>query len=188
MAHRVARGEQARSQQPMPAISPCELPADAFLSRYRASGAYADCYVTEVTATVSHAQFVEAFYTTAVFRLERLILSVFASRRSTDSEAGQLARGEAASFAAWTVEQRAADQLLLADFTGRTRSWLAVRPAPGGGTRLYFGSAVVPVRDRKTGRLGLGRTFDALLGFHKVYSRVLLSSAGRRVRVRAQRR
>ena len=52
-----------------------------------------DCYATEVVGSVSHADFVEAFYTTAVFKLERLILRVI-SRRSTDVEAGQLARGD----------------------------------------------------------------------------------------------
>ena len=114
----------------MPVIRSCELPSDALLTRYLASGAYADCYATEVARPVSHAEFVEAFYTTAVFKLERLILRVFASRPSTDVEAGQLARGDLASFAAWSVEARSPNQLLLADYTGRTRSWLMVAIAP----------------------------------------------------------
>jgi hypothetical protein len=36
---------------------------------------------------------------------------------------------------------------------------------------------VVPVADRKTGRLKLGWSYSALLGFHKVYSRALLRAA-----------
>jgi hypothetical protein len=160
------------------------LPSDALLNRYLASGAYADCYVTEVARAVSHPEFVEAFYTTAVFKLERLILRLFVSRPSTDAQAGRLARGELSSFAAWSVEGRAADQLLLSDFTGRTKSWLMVA-APENpdsiGTRLYFGSAVVPARNAKTGRKGLGLTFGALLGFHRLYSRVLLRAAGLRL-------
>src|SRR4051812_28810807 len=95
------------------------------------------------------AEFVEAFYTTAVFKLERLLLRVFAARPSTDGQAGKLARGELSSFAAWSVEGRAPDQLLLSDFSGRTRSWLMVSASDEPGlacTRLYFGSAVVPVR------------------------------------------
>ena len=55
----------------MAIIRSCELPSNALLNRYLASGAYADCYVTEVTRRVSHAEYVEAFYTTAVFKLER---------------------------------------------------------------------------------------------------------------------
>ena len=123
------------------------------------------------------AEYVEAFYTTAVFKLERSILRIAVSRPSTDAEARQLARGERADFAAWTVEARSPDQLLMADIGGRTRSWLMVAPSGTGETLLYFGSAVVPVRDRKTDRASLGPVFSALLGFHKLYSRVLLRSA-----------
>ena len=172
--------------EPMPVIRSCELPSDALLTRYLASGAYADCYATEVARPVSHAEFVEAFYTTAVFKLERLILRVFASRPSTDVEAGQLARGDLSSFAAWSVEARSPNQLLLADYTGRTRSWLMVAIAPDSlqsiiGTRLFFGSAVVPMRNAKTGRASLGPVFSALLWFHKLYSRVLLRAARSRL-------
>lgn len=44
------------------------------------------------------------------------------------------------------------------------------------GTRLYFGSAVVPHRIAKDGKPSLGFFFTALLGFHKIYSILLLSS------------
>ena len=43
------------------------LPAGALLNRYSGSGAFADCYVTEVAKTVSHAEFVEAFVLPPVF-------------------------------------------------------------------------------------------------------------------------
>lgn len=169
----------------MPAmIRPCHLPSGALLHRYLASGAYADCFVTEVTHPVSHAEFVEAFYTTAVFKLERFILRLVVSRPSTDAQAGQLARGELSSFAAWSVEGRAPDQLLLCDLSGRTRSWLMVAGTESPdllGTRLYFGSAVIPVRSPRTGRASLGPVFSALLAFHKLYSRVLLWSARHRL-------
>lgn len=165
-------------------IRPCQLPSDALLNRYLASGAYADCYVTKVARRVSQAEFVEAFYTTAVFKLERLILRVLVSLPSTDAQAGQLARGELSSFAAWSVEGRAPNQLLLSDLSGRTRSWLMVAASENPdflGTWLYFGSAVVPVRSLKTGRTSLGPVFSALLGFHKLYSQVLLRAAGHRL-------
>lgn len=121
-----------------------------------------------------------AFYTTRLFRLERWILRLAVARPSTDEEARQLARGERDSFAAWSVEARAPDQLLMCDFTGRTRSWLMVAPAAGtSGTRLYFGSVVVPVRDPNTGAMGLGPVHGPLIGFHKRYSRLLLGAAAR---------
>jgi hypothetical protein len=97
------------------AVRPCEIPADALLHRYSDLGGYADCYVAEIERTVSHAEFVAAFYTTAVFKLERLILRLAASRPSTDAQARQLAQGTPGSFAAWSVEARARDQLLLAE-------------------------------------------------------------------------
>jgi hypothetical protein len=165
-------------------VRPCELPADALLQRYRASGAYADCYTTTLAHAVSHAEYVQAFYTTAVFKLERLILRVFAARPSTGAQAAALARGALDRFAAWSVEASAPNQLLLCDFTGRTRSWLMVAPLDAG-TRLYFGSAVVPVRDARSGESRMGFGFRALLGFHKLYSRLLLSAARARLALSA---
>lgn len=165
--------------------SPCELPDSALLRKYQAKGGYADCYVTEVTGAVSHADFVEAFYTTALFKVERALLAAFASRPSTDLQARQLAEGQADSFAAWRVEDRSTDQLLLADLTGGTRSWLMVTLADGAAgearTRLYFGSAVVPKADARTGERKMGAAFRALLGFHRLYSRQLLKAARARI-------
>ncbi len=164
----------------MSAIRPCELPPGALIGKYLSGGAYADCYVTELAWPVSHADFVEAFYTTAVFKLERLMLAWLVARPCTDAQARQLAAGTLDSFAAWEVEGRCADQLLLADFKGRTRSWLMVAKAEAvgsHGTRLYFGSAVVPARHDGSGTNAPGLVFRALLGFHQVYSRVLLRAA-----------
>lgn len=159
-------------------IRPGALPADALLLRLREAGAYTDCYGVTVGREVTHAQFVEAFYTTWVFKLERAILALAVAKPSTDAQARALARGESDAFAAWTVEARAPDQLLMCDYRGRTRSWL-MREVAEGGTRLYFGSAVVPVADAH-GRKSLGG-FSVLLAFHKLYSRVLLQAAVKRL-------
>jgi hypothetical protein len=143
-------------------------------------GAYTDCYVTAISGPVSHAQYVTAFYTTFVFKLERLILKWAVSKPSTDAEARQLATGLIEAFAAWQVEKRSENQLLLSDFRGRTRSWLMVAPLvtdSGRGSRLHFGSAIVLGKNSKTGRSTLGFGFRSLLGFHKLYSIVLLHSA-----------
>jgi len=149
-----------------------DLPQDALLQRYREQGAYTDCFAIDVPGQVAHAAFVEAFYTTAVFKLERLLLALFVARPSRDVEARELASGQRQQFAAWSVEGRAPGQLLMCDFAGSTRSWLMALPA-GQGTRLYFGSAVVRSRQ--------GGVFRALLGFHKLYSRILLRAAVSRV-------
>lgn len=152
------------------------LPPQSLLQSYAARGAYTDCYATELALPASHSAFVTAFYTTALFKAERLVLRVLASRPSSDAEARALALGESSSFAAWSVEARAANQLLLRDFTGRTRSWLMVEPLSPSSTRLLFGSAVVRRRDGR-----LGGSFTALLGFHRLYSQLLLAAARRRL-------
>lgn len=162
----------------MSSIQKSALPEQSLLRKYQHGGAYTDCYVIEMARPVSQAKYIEAFYTTPVFKLERLLLAWFVDRPSTDLQAGELAEGKRAAFAAWDVEARADDQLLLCDLHGRTRSWLMTVPcADGQSTQLFFGSAVVPVVDRHSGKAGMGLVFRALLGFHKLYSRVLLRAA-----------
>ncbi len=171
-------------------IDPCPLPERALLNRYcertqpEAAGTYTDCYSVTVHTRVALPEFVFAFYTTPVFKLERVILKHLVSRPSTDTQARQLADGSIDAFAAWTVEDRTHDQLLMCDLHARTRSWFMLVPTTAGAspaTRLLFGSAVLPVRSGETGEQSLGRGYAMLLGFHKVYSKVLLHSARRRL-------
>ncbi len=154
------------------------------MQRYRQSGAYTDCYCLDLPGRVGQAEYIEAFYTTRVFKLERWLLARFVGKPSSDAEAQALACGLRETFAAWSVEAKADGQLLLCDFRGRTRSWLmcAAMAGASAGTRLYFGSAVVPVRDPRNGALRLGIAYRALLGFHKLYSRMLLWAAAQRLR------
>lgn len=168
----------------MKAVTASDVPLDALLQKYAAPVACADCYVAEVDGVVLHETFVRTFYTTPLFRLERVILKWFAARPSTDEEASALASGAVDRFAAWRVEARSENQILLADDTGRTRSWLMVRTTQGPrgpGTLLYFGSAVVPRVNKKTGTTSMGFVFAALLGFHRLYSRSLLRAASSRI-------
>ena len=164
----------------MPKSEACELPPAALLAKYLHAGAYTDCYCIDVEWPVSHAQYVEAFYSTAVFGIERRLLAWFVAKPSTMAQIHELAAGRLDQFAAWNVESRGIDQLLLSDYQGRTRSWLMTAPIGSvgcAGTRLYFGSAVVPIAGRKSGKAEMGFAFRALLGFHKLYSRVLLGAA-----------
>ena len=181
----------------MATIVSCELPGHALLDKYRnrsqstSAGAYTDCFSVQVDGVITLSEFVYAFYTTIVFKLERVILQYLAGRPSTDRDARHLADAATNSFAAWSVEDRAEDQLLMCDFRRRTRSWFMVEPvvsASGVGTRLYFGSAVVPVENKSTGRREIGKAFSLLLGFHKLYSIVLLRAAARRLRKNARQK
>ena len=161
----------------MSAITTPPLPEHALLARYAGNGSYTDCYATDLPGSFSHAEFVAAFYTTWLFKLERAILRWLAAKPSTDEEAAELAQGGRRSFAAWTVEASAPNQLLMCDFLGNTRSWFMIEPRHDGGvTRLYFGSAVV-ARKTDDGAPRLGFSFRALLGFHRRYSRALLRAA-----------
>jgi hypothetical protein len=159
------------------------VPDDALLRTYRGGThadrweKYADCFSVPVDRTVSLAEFVFAFYTSPVFRIERLILRAILGAESSDAQTRALADGSAASFAVWYVGDRTATQLLMCDRYERTRSWFCVAPMTNGGTLLQFGSAVAAARRRRTGGSALGGRFRLLMGLHILYSQVLLNSA-----------
>lgn len=153
------------------------FPRGSLLAAYLADKSYVDAYWTEVEGRVSLPEFVYAFYTTWIFQVERWILTWTVDKPSTDEQAQQIAYGNIEAFAAWNLEARNETELLMCDFTGRTRSWFMATPTNtdgGARTRLYFGSAVVPVRDPRTGELSLGIGYRTLLMFHKLYSFLLL--------------
>lgn len=152
------------------------LPEHAFLRKYAQDGAYTDCYYVDLARHVSHDEFVTAFYCSRVFRAERALLGLFARRPASDADAARLGRGETSRFSIWDVEAREPGQVLMREFTGATRSWL-MSENTGAGTRLYFGSAVVPRRASPSGEPQFGFAFHALKGFHHSYSRALLGSA-----------
>ncbi|MBR1152864.1 hypothetical protein [Bradyrhizobium sp. JYMT SZCCT0428] len=134
---------------------------------------------------MSHAAYVEAFYTGTAFKIERFLLGLFLSKPSTDLEVNQLAIGEIDHFSGWRVEDRSANQVLLRDIiSGKTRSWLMVASQVGGATpatRLFFGSAVLAETTEATGEPRVDILFASLLWFHKLYSRILLDGARARL-------
>ena len=160
-----------------------ELPRKVLLRRYGVLGGHVDCFAIEVNRRVSLAAYVEAFYTTWLFKLERAILAV-AGHGSSDGEARALAEGARDTFAAWHVEDRTEQELLMCDVTGRTRSWFKATPSRNGlpnRTLLLFGSAITPVINVKTGKTTIGPVFRALMGSHVLYSRALLAATARRI-------
>ncbi len=162
-------------------IETAPLPEGAIITPYRDKGDYTDCFVATVPGEVTIARFIEAFYTSPLFKVERFILRWVVRKPSTDAEARALALGEADRYAAWTVEGRVENQLLMCDHLSRTRSWLMVMPDGENATRLHFGTVVVKVRSRLTGEPTLGPVFHALLWFHKLYARALLRAAVNRL-------
>jgi hypothetical protein len=156
------------------------LPDTALLQRYRAQGAHTDCYTAEVAGEIALETYITAFYNSRAFRPERALLGLLLGIKAGPAEVAALAEGRAERFSAWSVEGRAADQILLCDYQRRTRSWLMVAPGEAPGTtRLHFGSAVTRTGRTRAARLGEGLVFTGLLWFHALYSRVLQGAAAR---------
>lgn len=158
------------------------LPRDSLLARLaKERGAFADGYTLRLPRAVTLAEFVEAFYTTRLFKVERALIALLLRKPSSDAMARAVARGEGERLAVWTVEAREGDELLMHEDSGATRSWFKVEMAADGATTLWFGSAVVPRRRGPGGEPRFGGVFHALLGFHRLYSRALLAAAARRL-------
>ena len=156
------------------------LPDKALLSDYQQQGAYTDCYRTEIPGTVTFSQYLQVFYTTPVFKLERFLLQKLIDKPSTDAQVSLLAAGKTDSFAAWSVEDKCKNQVLMCDYQQRTRSWLMIEVIDcekTSKTYLYFGSAVIAADNKKNGRPLANIGFSALHYFHKMYSVILLLSA-----------
>ncbi len=159
------------------------VPADALLMTYRGGphperwGRYADCFSVSVERAVTLPEFVFAFYTSRIFKAERLVLKALLGASSTDAQALALATGSENSFAVWRVGDRTATQLLMCDQYQRTRSWFRVVPLDNDSTRLQFGSAVAERSGRQGSSREMGFAFGLLLGFHVVYSKALLWAA-----------
>lgn len=167
----------------MNGVTNSSLPKTAFLQRYRDDEKnYTDCYSLYYSKTISMEAFVEAFYTGRAFKLERWLIATFTGHRSSQEQLNDLLSGRSNGFSAWTLEDRSENQLLMCDFQKRTRSWFMVEPE-GDGTRLYFGSAVVPARYwNSIAEKFASLVFKILMPFHWAYSRILLGGAVRNLK------
>jgi hypothetical protein len=172
-------------QQPVPEWS--------LLKTFRAGtdsqawGDYLDCFTTRIERAALLPDYVFAFYTGEAFRAERWILRFAVNKPSIDDDVRALAEGTATQFSAWVVRQRTETQLLLEDFQGKTRSWLAITTPAQGATQLYFGSGIKSARNPTTGAAEMSWGFRWLSGFHIYYSRVLLGAGRRRLLARVSR-
>ncbi len=163
------------------------VPDWSLLRRYRAPenpeawDFYQDCFTAHVPRVVTLSEYIEAFYKGTAFRLERWILRFAVSKPSTDADVQALAAGHAQTFSAWNVLQRTESQILLEDFQGRTRSWLAVLPSGSAQpeTRLHFGSGIAAISNPQSQAPEISLGFRLLGGFHIRYSEVLLDAARR---------
>lgn len=157
-------------------------PEGALIRRYTTTlGAYSDCFYVDIPAEVTLSDYILAFFSTPIFRMERLILNLLPSGRSNKRCVLDLASGSGKKMASWKTERRDENQLLLAVGNGPIRTWLMVQDnqLSKHTTRLYFGSAVLPTRITKDGHPKLAFVFRMFLGLHIFYSRLLLWWAAR---------
>ncbi|MBX7458529.1 hypothetical protein K3152_09750 [Qipengyuania sp. 1NDH17] len=158
-------------------------PPESLLLTAPGERAYVDRWDCDVAAGIGLAHLIEAFFTSKAFRAERLALAAI-GRGGTDGEALLLAMGAAQNFAAWTQVERRENEILLEDFAGRTRCWLAVTPSADF-TTLSFGTAIMARHGMHAAARSENLAFRALVPFHRPYARALLMSAAHKaVRLR----
>ena len=164
-------------------------PEGALIRRYTTNpGGYSDRFYVDIPADVTLSDYILAFFSTPIFRMERLILNLVPSGRSNEQCVLDLASGTGDKMAGWKTEKRDENQLLLAVGDGPIRTWLMVQgtqsseTTPTKTTRLYFGSAVLPTSMTKDGHPKLAIVFKLFSGLHIFYSRLLLWWAARDLR------
>jgi len=164
-------------------IEKCTVIPNSLLASYAENG-YADSYCTDLPGHISMEDYVFSFYTTALFKLERFILTWTVLKPSNDLQAKELMDGKTDKFAAWTIEARKDNELLMCDMLKRTRSWFMVKHTDINNTprtKLYFGTGIAPATRGATVKTSIGLFFILLLPFHKLYSVFLLLFAKRRL-------
>lgn len=160
-------------------VQPIPVPGDSLLAALQAERAgFADAYALRLPRRVGLADFLEAFYTSALFRKERWLLARW-GYPSLDTQARALAQGEATRFSAWNLHARRDGELLMLDAHESTGSWFRAQALGDGGTQLCFGSVVFARRFAADGRPRFGLLFHLLLPLHRLYSGALLRAAAR---------
>ena len=155
-------------------IDRAQLPINCLLTTQGMPHDYRDCFAVDLPMAIQLEAYIAAFYTTWLFKLERIFLGL-AGHPSTDQQAIDLAQGQLQAYAAWTLDARQPDQILMRDITGVTCLWLmAVSSASG--TRLYLGSGVKAMQCRADGSMALPFGYRALMGLHVLYSKALLAT------------
>lgn len=157
---------------------------DTLLGLLGSEGHYVDAWALAWPTPLGLERWVTAFLTSRAFRAERALLALLPGGGSTDEDAMALAAGRSDRFAVWRTVARSQSEVLLADASGRTRSWWMAQTGSGAGdaSTLYFGSAILrQPSGRPGGRASLGAP-GLTLPLHRMYSQVLMASAAAKLR------
>jgi hypothetical protein len=168
----------------MTQVTASELPPESLLARLRGPECYRDAFRASVAGDVSLGELITAFFSSRVFLTERMALHLI-GRGAGHRDIAALAAGRTERFAAWEVEAREENELLMHDFLDKTCCWLAVSsrredaaldaplPVPETGRAyIWFGTAV---------REFEGPIVSRLRDAHRWYARLLLEAAARRL-------
>ena len=161
----------------MTRITAPPLPPQSLLARIRGPECYRDAFRASVAGEVSLGELVTAFFSSRAFLAERMALHLI-GRGADHADIAALAAGRTERFAAWQMEAREENELLMHDFLDQTCCWLAVSHGAGGPlpeprpgtTDIWFGTAV---------REFEGPIVSRLRGAHRWYARKLLGAAAR---------
>lgn len=164
----------------MSGITEIKVPENSLLKVYDGAVGYADAFECQVDGSVAISDFVTAFLNSPVFRVERALLAILAFSVTTRKDVSGIADGSTDQFAVWKTEKRTETELLLSIEEKRIRTWFETDTS-GAVTKLRFGSAILPKSGEAGGDSDIGFIFRALKKFHRVYSRVLLKSAVRKL-------
>jgi len=162
----------------MPRADKSAIPTHSFMQPFtEIEGCSADAFKSSVEFPVALEEFIQAFFGSTAFQMERTLLKIMGKPYVSPADIKALAAGQQAQFAIWQVKERSDHEIMLKVGDGPIRSWLMVLPEQNGKTSLYFGSAVLPQGKTKNGTPQIGFLFRTLIGFHNFYSRLLLNSA-----------
>ncbi len=112
----------------MTTVTPCDVPQDSLLAGFGGPADYRDCFVREVSGEVSLADYIERFYSSAVFGPERVVLGLI-GRGASMEDIRALARGKSDRLAVWEVIERRSG--LVAEHGERPASRKGDRPPAG---------------------------------------------------------
>lgn len=158
------------------------VPEGSFLKAYEGrEGCETDCFQADVPGHPDIDRFVHIFFDTWVFRIERRLLALLGEDYATSEDVAALAGRSSDTLAAWTVQDRSADEIILAFKRPRGRTWLQATQLDGslGSTRLRFGSALLPNIDSEGQTASISWGLKIGLPLHRLYARLLLAAAAR---------
>eukprot|EP00892_Ulva_mutabilis_P011547 jgi/Ulvmu1/8765/UM048_0020.1 len=173
-------------------VTACDVPDDSLLNYVSQTQKvwYTDCYTTPIcrqSRIVSHAGAVDAlckaFFRSWPMKAELWLLSLSGSDSPTDDEIVRTQFAEEDSVSVFRVALRGPGEILFDSYQTFAFTWMSVyKDSDGYISEVKFGSALTGAGYRGV-PLQTYMIYQALMPFHYLYSRVLLSQAAKQLTV-----